>query len=105
CPDPNSYSDTSSYKIFRNGTIGGEIMSRFTIVYDFPNEKVYLKKNSSFKKAFHYNLSGLTIKSKGAKLNVFEITGVRGGSSADKAGVQAGDILVSINGVDLKEVD
>jgi len=104
-PDPNSYSDTSSYKIFRNGTIGGEIMSRFTIVYDFPNEKVYLKKNSSFKKAFHYNLSGLTIKSKGAKLNVFEITGVRGGSSADKAGVQAGDILVSINGVDLKEVD
>lgn len=104
-PDPNSYSDTATFKVFRNGTLGGEIMSRFTIVYDFPNEKVYLKKNSAFKKKFHYNLSGLTVKSKGAKLNVFEITGVRDGSEAFKAGIQAGDQVLAINGVDLSVVD
>lgn len=104
-PDPNSYSDTASFKVFRNGTIGGEIMSRFTIIYDFPNEKIYLKKNSDFKKKFHYNLSGLTVKSKGAKLNVFEITGVREGSEAYKAGIRKGDIVKAINGVDVSLVD
>ena len=104
-PDPNSYSDTATFRVFRNGTLGGEIMSRFTIIYDFPNEMLYLKKNSDFKKKFHYNLSGLTVKSKGAKLNVFEITGVRDGSEANKAGIQKGDVVLSINGVDVSLVE
>ena len=99
-PDPNSYFDSLKLGATqRNGAIGGEVLSRFTVIFNFPKEEMYLKKNSSFKKKFHYNLSGLTIKAKGSRLNVFEVTEVRQQSVADHAGVLAGDLIVSINGV------
>lgn len=104
-PDPNSYSDTSAVKVFRNGTLGGELLSRFTIIYNFPKQEIYFKKNSDFKKNFYYNLSGLNVKAKGAKLNVFEITGVRQDSPSDKAGLKEGDIISEINGLNANLLD
>ncbi|MBT1685215.1 aspartyl protease family protein [Dawidia soli] len=99
-PDPNSYTDTlKTGNIFRNGAVGGEIMSRFSIIFNFPKEEIYLRKNASFKKGFHYNLSGLILKARGSQLNVFEISEVRKESAADKAGLLPGDVIVSINGV------
>src|SRR5690606_37545110 len=63
------------------------------------------KKNASFKKPFHYNLSGITMKAKGAKLNVYEITQVRTQSVADKAGIIPGDIVLSVNGIVTANLD
>ena len=105
-PDPNSYLDSlKTGNIFRHGAIGGEILSRFTIIFNFPKEEVYLKKNSAFKKAFHYNLSGITIKAKGSRLNVFEVTEIRSQSAGDKAGILTGDVILSINGVATQNLD
>lgn len=106
-PDENSYMDTlkTSRVVARNGAIGGEILSRFTIVFNFPQENVYLRKNSAFKKKFYYNLSGLTVKAKGARLRKYEITDVRENSAAHKAGIQTGDTLVSINGLPTADLD
>lgn len=99
-PDPNSYFDSLKLgNTSRNGAIGGEALSRFTVIFNFPKEEIYLKKNRSFRKGFHYNLSGITVKAKGAKLNVYEITEVRRESVADRAGVKEGDIIVGINGI------
>lgn len=98
-PDPNSYTDTSFSKVFRNGTLGGEIMSRFTIVYNFPREEIYLHRNTSFKKKFNYNLSGMTIRASGVKLNIFEVMEVRGNSSSYRAGIKEGDVIYSIQGI------
>lgn len=99
-PDPNSYIDTLKMtSVSRNGSIGGEILSRFTVIYNFPKEEVYLKKNPFFKKKFYYNLSGIIVKAKGSRLNVFEIREVRGKSVGALAGLLPGDIITSINGV------
>jgi hypothetical protein len=99
-PDPNSYFDSLKLgTTARNGSIGGEVLSRFSVIFDFPGEALYLKKNSGFKKDFHYNLSGMTVKAKGMRLNVFEITEVRSQSSAEKAGLKAGDLILSLNGM------
>ena len=105
-PDPNSYFDSLKLGATqRNGAIGGEVLSRFTVIFNFPKEEMYLKKNASFKKKFHYNLSGLTIKAKGSRLNVFEVTEVRRKSVSDQAGVSAGDLILSINGVHTSGLD
>lgn len=106
-PDPNSYMDTlkTSRIVKRNGAIGGEILSRFKVTFDFPREYVYLKKNSSFKKKFYYNMSGLTMKAKGSRLQHFEITDVRVKSPAEEAGIKPGDLVVMINGLFTSDMD
>ncbi len=106
-PDPNSYMDTlkASRMIFRHGSIGGEILSRFTVIFDFPAEKIHLKKNHSYKKNFYYNLSGLTLKAKGSSLRKFEISDVRVNSTAEKAGLQVGDLILKVNGMNSGELD
>jgi hypothetical protein len=106
-PDPNSYMDTLkvSRTVFRNGSIGGEVLSRFTVIFDFPREKIYLKKNHSYRKNFYYNLSGLTLKAKGSSLRKFEVTDVRPNSPAAKAGLQMGDLVITVNGLPVNELD
>lgn len=105
-PDPNSYMDTLKLgTTFRNGTLGGEILSRFTVIYNFSQEKIYLKKNADFKKGFYYNLSGLTVRAKGNRLNTFEITDIRKFSSSDKAGLKIGDQIISVNGLSVTDLD
>lgn len=99
-PDPNSYMDTlKSTLTFRHGTIGGEILSRFTVIFNYSEGKLYLRKNREFKKEFYLNLSGIDLKAKGSKLSIFEVYGVRKLSPADKAGVLTGDVLISISGI------
>lgn len=105
-PDPNSYMDSLKIgRTARNGTIGGEILSRFNIVFNFSREEIYLKKNSSFRKKFYYNLSGLIVKAIGSDLNTFEIAEVRKLSTAEKADVRAGDLILSVNGIAANTLD
>ncbi|UKB85142.1 PDZ domain-containing protein [Chryseobacterium sp. MEBOG06] len=43
----------------RKGSVGAEIIRRFTAIFDYPNKKLYLKKNKYFDDPFHFNMSGL----------------------------------------------
>ena len=45
----------------REGSIGGEVFKRFDMVLDYPNNKMYLKKNVNFDLPFNYNMSGIEI--------------------------------------------
>lgn len=49
----------------RRGSIGGEILRRFTVVFDYPNQKVYLRKNKNYDDPFHFNMSGLDFQQDG----------------------------------------
>ncbi|MEL1255277.1 PDZ domain-containing protein [Flavobacterium sp. DGU38] len=135
-----SFPDSSSIKnvkmvVNRIGSVGGEVLKRFTIVMDYADKKMYLKKNSKFSDPFTYNKSGITVQHNGlqwvqetvhletVKINtvstvdennldsrsndfrykfqlkpVFEIVNVRKKSTAEKSGLQKGDIIISING-------
>lgn len=106
-PDLNSYNDTlkTSRHVFRNGAIGGEILSRFDVIFNFPADKVYFKKNAAFSKNFYFNLSGVTIKARGARLTKFEITDIRKNSSAEKADIRVGDVIIFINGISVTSLD
>lgn len=65
-----SFPDSSSIRNVkmvpdRIGSVGGEILKRFTVVLDYADQKLYLKKNSKFSEPFSYNKSGITIQHNG----------------------------------------
>lgn len=52
----------------RNGSLGGDILKRFTVWLDYSKKQIMLKKNSFFKADFNYNMSGLDIVYSGKQL-------------------------------------
>ena len=49
----------------RKGSVGGDIMRRFTVAFDYTREKIYLRKNRNFDDPFHFNMSGLDFRQDG----------------------------------------
>jgi len=49
----------------RIGSMGGEILKRFTVVLDYKDKKLYLKKNNKFGEPFTYNKSGISVQHNG----------------------------------------
>jgi predicted aspartyl protease len=96
-PNADSY-EVSLKSTFRNGTLGGGMMMRFHIIFDFVNSKIYVRKGREYRRPFEYNLSGLVIKAKGVYLRKYEIDNVRESSTAEAAGLKKGDEITKING-------
>ncbi len=51
----------------RNGSLGGEVIKRFNVAFDYANEKLILTKNSNFGKIFQYNISGIDLQHAGMR--------------------------------------
>ncbi|MBB4803038.1 hypothetical protein HNP37_003113 [Flavobacterium nitrogenifigens] len=49
----------------RIGSVGGEILKRFTVVLDYKDRELYLKKNTKYGEPFTYNKSGISIQHNG----------------------------------------
>ncbi|MEO1449512.1 MAG: aspartyl protease family protein [Bacteroidota bacterium] len=80
------------------GNIGAEIISRFRIIFDYRNQRVYMKKNGDFRSSFDYNVSGIELLSVGTNFDRFVISYVRPASPAAEAGLRINDELVALNG-------
>ena len=49
----------------RVGSIGGEIISRYTVFFDYKNNAIYTKPNARIEEPFEYNMSGIEIQHSG----------------------------------------
>lgn len=85
--------------------IGGEILKRFTVTFDYPHQRILLEPNSHLGEPFHGNESGLSLLAKGADYRVFEVDDVEAGSPGELAGVRKGDILAAIDAHPASELD
>lgn len=63
-PDSTSIKNVRMVKD-RAGSVGSEILRRYSIVFDYPNQKLFLRKNSNFYSPFGYNKSGVEIQHDG----------------------------------------
>lgn len=66
-PDSTSISIARNYKD-RSGSIAGELLRRFNIIFDYRNERLILEKNSNFNAPFRYNKSGIIVEQNGIRL-------------------------------------
>lgn len=66
-PDSTSISFAKKFKE-RNGSIGGEVLRRFNVIFDYPNKKIVLRKNKHYKDAFYYNNSGIVLQHNGVRV-------------------------------------
>lgn len=85
--------------------IGGEILERFTVTFDYPHKRILLEPNSHFSDRFTADQSGLSLLAKGEDYRRFEVDGVESGSPAEAAGIRTGDILTAIDGRPAREFD
>ncbi|WP_246019962.1 aspartyl protease family protein [Muriicola soli] len=76
-PDMFSFSSIKDHGD-RNGTVGGEILRRFNIVFNYQNNVIHLKKNSYFNEPFRFNMSGLELQHNGLRYIAERITDSRG---------------------------
>lgn len=72
-PDSDTFQN-SSVVSDRNGSISGNLLKRFNIVFDYNNKKVLIKKNKYFSEKFRYNKSGLELEHSGIRLLQEEVS-------------------------------
>lgn len=104
-----SYPEQNTYKYSaeqgnRDGTIGGELLQRFTVIFDYKNQAFYLDRNKRYNQPFIYSKTGLTFTAEGKELTTFRVVQVRENSPAEEAGIEVGDILMKLNGTRAKNL-
>ena len=82
-PDMRSF---SALKVVgnRNGSMGGEILRRFNIILDYPNNSITLRKNGNFRDPFHFNMSGIELQHNGMRYIAERIADARGVVKSDE---------------------
>lgn len=80
------------------GLLGGEVLNRFTVTWDYQHQQMWLVPNNRLHRRFEADASGLHLVARGTNLNEIYIDEVLAGSAADRAGLRAGDRIVEADG-------
>jgi predicted aspartyl protease len=81
----------------RNGSIGGEVLRRFTVTFDYYNKRLIMRPNANFNDKFFYNMSGLEIINPVPGVPVYTINNIIENSPAWNAGIRESDQVISVN--------
>jgi C-terminal processing protease CtpA/Prc len=95
----------SNYENERSGSVGADVLKRFTVVFDYHRGEMILRPNSFFKDDFTYNLSGIDLTTPFPDIPIYQVTKIRRGSPAWIAGLEVGDQIVTINGIETSEYE
>lgn len=84
-----------------DGNIGGGILKRFTVIFDYPNKQMILEPNSNYDYENNFDMAGLWLtKDNDTTMVDFVVKG----SPAARAGIKEGDLVVKINGKFTKDL-
>jgi hypothetical protein len=95
-----SFSEASSGIQAQNdfaGIIGAEILRRFTVVFDYPQRRMFLQPNAHFDEPYDFDMSGLYVTAEGKDFRTFKIFKVTPNSPGDAAGLREGDQIWAIS--------
>jgi C-terminal processing protease CtpA/Prc len=87
------------------GNIGGDVLQRFRVTFDYRRKQLRLVPGPSFARPFEADMTGMILTIRPDGDHPVEVVKVAPGSPAAEAGVAAGDILVSVDGKPLAAGD
>jgi C-terminal processing protease CtpA/Prc len=79
------------------GEIGGEMLRRFTVTFDYPHQQIILAPGRELRSDDQEDMSGISIVASGPGLKGFEVLQVRSGTPGADAKIQKGDIIAGID--------
>lgn len=82
----------------RAGLIGGDLLRRFTVTFDSNRHRIILEPNVNFDEPFEADMSGLRLRAEGDRFQTLRIRRILPDSPAAEAGLQADDIIMSVDG-------
>jgi hypothetical protein len=80
---------------FNPANIGGAVLNRFSVTFDYAHQQLLLAKNAQFGAPFTYDRSGLFLIDENS---AYTVLSVLPGTPAAAAGLAKGDILLTVNG-------
>lgn len=95
-PDYNDVAAKAKQKK-RTGNLGSDILKKFTIIFDYQDGAMYLKRNINFNESFEHDMSGIEIFVDNREFNRVFVSRVEPASPAEKVGILADDEILSIN--------
>jgi hypothetical protein len=78
-----------------SGNLGGGVLHRFTVTFDYANKKMYLVPNAAFGKPYGFDRSGLWLLDDDDALKVVDVAM---GSAAQRSALRVNDRITSIGG-------
>ena len=87
------------------GNIGGEVLQRFRVTFDYPRERLHLVPSPAFARAFEADMSGMTLNVQPGGDHAISVGRVEPGSPAEAIGIAAGDVVASVDGRPLTAAD
>jgi hypothetical protein len=85
--------NVTSYPLL-GGLLGNDLLRRFNVTLNYPEQSIHLKPNTHFKEEFDYSYTGLGIYQVEQNIMVVDIMP---GSPGEKAGFKPDDIILSID--------
>jgi hypothetical protein len=80
------------------GNIGGLILRRFKVIFDYQRKRMILEPNKDFGDRFEFDMSGLGLVTDSPHFKLIKINRVMEASPAAEAGLKAEDVILEVEG-------
>lgn len=80
-----------------DGVIGGEILRRFKVVFDYSRQQMILEPNVHLSEPDEYDMSGVLLIAEGKDFKILQVKQVIENSPATDADLRAGDVILALN--------
>jgi hypothetical protein len=79
------------------GEIGGGMLHRFNVIFDYPHRTMFLEPGADFPNDDQEDKSGLSVVAEGPALKIFKVAEVRASTPGAEAGIRQGDVIAGID--------
>lgn len=80
------------------GNIGGGILRRFKVIFDYSRQRMILEPNKHFAEPYEYDMSGISLMSESPDFRNIKVLRILESSPASELGIESDDLLVAIDG-------